>query len=932
VCAETVSRLLSGHGFSFTGLGPLQLKGLAEPVEACEVLFDATGFPGIAVVAPTVGRDAELRRLTKRLAEAAAGRGGLTTIVGEAGIGKTRILEELSERAQRQGTLVLMGRCFESDWAPPYAPFADALARHIPDIQADELRVDLGSGAAPLAQLVPVVREILPDIPEPVPVPPHEERFRLIDAVVQFLLSRSRRTPVLLCLDDLQWADKGTVDLLRHTARFARGQRLLALGAFRDTDVGHDHPLADALGALPRETQYESIELSGLAPPAVASLLSALSERDMPVNVGAAWAEETAGNPFFIYELLRHLLEEGKIFRGADGRWTTTSQLRELGVPKEVHDVIVRRLSRLTENARQLLGVAAAFEGPFQFDVGTQVAGLTEDASLAALDEVLAAQLLKPQGGHDSYRFAHALIRQTVYGDISPSRCLRLHRRLAEALSGEGDAALDPLRAGEIAAQYHRSRGLPGTERGVEPALFAAAHAQSAAAHDTTARFLRIALELLPAGDPRRPRLLARLGLALTWVLAFDEAMSVAIQAGDAIAAAESTGAAAEYLAEAVTACAMAWSFPHARELARHGLAYADRKNTAWARLLAFECMRREAEDPEHLGIPLDTPERHEAARILRGAKLDPLGWALLEGVFTSRQEALASTNLLVLIYWAGEYHQALPLLESEAERSLSQGQLARAARCQSFVAFCHGALGSLDEARRSIDEAKALVARIGTPVFHEIQAEINLALALDRGHEELAALLEPLTSSVHPAIWWAPGQIHADSARLAARLGREPAALRFLALLVTLLKRAPAWMFGLPVMACNAAEVLWLLKRLDHVDTLEQVLVEKVIEPDFRSPMVDGRLALARLYALRGRVEEATEWFGEARRVLDGQGALPLLAIADFDEARMHLAPGPSHDNGRARLLLDAARRQFHDLGMTGWLQRSDDLSASLS
>jgi class 3 adenylate cyclase len=930
LCAETVSRLLSGHAFVFNDLGSLQLKGLTDPVPACEVLYEVNAFPGLPASTPAVGRDTELRRLSTRLTEAIQGRGGVTTIAGEAGIGKTRLLEEVVDEAQSQGALVLTGRCFEGDWVRPYSPFAEALGTHIREVKPNELRADLGPGAAPIAQLVPGLREIFPDVPEPVPLPPQEERFRLIDAVVQFLMSRSRRAPVLLCIDDLQWADKGTVDLLRHTARFAQGQRLLVLGAFRDTDVGRDHPLADALGALPRETDYVAIELRGLTPDAVTSLLSVLSEQDMPPEIGRLWAEETAGNPFFIHELVRHMLEEGKLFRDGEGRWTTTGRFRELGVPKEVRGVIVRRLSRLSENARQLLGVAAAFEGPFPFSVAASVAGLSEEAGLNALDETLTAQLLKPEGGEDGYRFAHALIQQTVYGEFSPSRRLRLHRRLAEFLSRDGAAARDPLRAGEIAAQYHRSRGLPGAEAGAEPALSAATNAEAVAAYDTAARFLRLALELLPEDDLRRPRLLGRLGLALTWALDFDEAVSVAIEASDAIAVAEGAAAATEYLAEATTACAMAWSFPHAFELAPRGLRYADRRDTAWARLLAFDCMRREADDPEHLGIPLDTPERDEAARILRAAQLDPLGWALLEGVFRSRDEALASTNLLVLIYWAGEYRRALEPLQGEAERSLTRGQLARAARCQSFMAFCHGALGELAEARHAIDRAKALVARIGTPVFHDVQAETNLALAYDEGHEELAAVLKPLTLSVHPAIWWAPGQIYADSARLAARLGRQGEALRFLALLIPVIKRAPAWMFGLPVMACHAAETLWLLDRVDHVDTLEQVLLEKVVEPDFRSPMVDGRLALARLCALRGRTEEATGWFDDARRVLGEQGGLPLLSIADFDEARMLLAPGPSHNEDEARKLLDRARLRFRELGMNGWLQRGNTLNST--
>src|SRR2546423_13408015 len=140
-----------------------------------------------------MGRDRELARLVARLGDVSGGRGGLVLLAGESGIGKTRLAEEAAAIAEREGAFVLWGRCFEGEWAPPYAPLAEALGPHVAVAGREELRADLGSGAAVLAQLVPGIRDVLVDLAEPPPVPPEEERFRLLDAMAQFLVARSRR-------------------------------------------------------------------------------------------------------------------------------------------------------------------------------------------------------------------------------------------------------------------------------------------------------------------------------------------------------------------------------------------------------------------------------------------------------------------------------------------------------------------------------------------------------------------------------------------------------------------------------------------------------------------------------------------------------------------------------------------------------------------
>jgi class 3 adenylate cyclase/tetratricopeptide (TPR) repeat protein len=927
-CTEVVTSLLVGHTeFAFADLGHLELKGVPKAVPAFAVNYGPAPATGLASRTPCVGRDAELERLGRRLVETRGGRGGLVLIGGEPGIGKTRLVEEVAEQAARDGVTVLWGHCYEGEWTPPYAPFIEAIEGDLAHADPEELRTSVGPEGPVLAQLVPKLRTILPDLPEAVPLPPDEERFRLLDAVAQYFAARAQQGPLLLCLDDLHWVDRGSLGMLRHLARVAARKPILIVGTYRDAEVTAGHPLADSLGAFPRETAFERFRIDGLGASGTAELLSAIAAHDVEEKVGAVWAQETDGNPFFIAELVRHLVEEGHLFRTPDGRWTTDRPLRELAIPDTVRDVIARRLSRLPDEARDLLQVASAFEGPFRFDVVATVAKLGEERALDGVDEALAAQLLVPAGPADTYLFHHALIRHTLYDHLGPSRRLRLHRQVAEALEQAYGGRPSPAQAGEIAAQYHRSASLAGAERGIEPALAAADHAQSSGGHDETVRFLRIALDLLPEGDNRRPRLLGRLGIVLSWALAYDEAVAVATEAGHAIAETEGKRAAAEYLSDAAYVCSLAGGTVAAWGLAKTGLAFAGARDVAWARLVSIDYERRAAEDPQDPGIPLDTADRRESARILRAARLDPMAPGPMEGVLDSREEAFQSENLSVLTYWAGEYARCAPLLRAEAEQSERAGRLVRAARAWAGAAICEVALGRVADATEALRRAQSLASRLATPLVPAIVAQEQVASVLDEGWEELLAIFGPLTTTTEPAFAWGLGAMSAVSARAAARAGRADEGIKYLERLSPWLEKAPAWTTNFPAMACYAAETLWFLHRLDGLPLTERAVREKVIGPDFRYPGGDGRLALARLCALTGRHDEALSWFGEARRVLTEQGALPLLAIADYDEALMYMRRDGAGDLERARLLLGAARRQFEGMGMTGWIRRAEGL-----
>jgi len=476
---------------------------LTAPLAACEVVYAPDEPAALLTQTPFVGRAAELQRLQQKLQDMRGGRGGLVMLAGEPGIGKTRTAEEFAERARYAGVTVLWGRCYEGDWAPPYRPFAEALAAYGAEADRESLRADLGPGAAPLARLVPALREKLPDIPEPASLQPNEERFRLFDGVSQFLIALSARAPLLLVLDDLHWADKGTIALLRHVARFAARQRLLLLGSYRDVEVETTSALADALRALPRETASEHLKLAGLDVHEVEQLLETIADRGVSDAFVSALQKETSGNPFFIREVLLQLVSENKSTHH-DGRWASALPIENMKIPEGVRQVIGRRLSRLSGETKRLLSAGAGFNGLFRFDIAAAVAGLDEAHGLSAVDEALHAQMLRPGSTPDTYDFTHTLIRHTLYAQLSPSRQVRLHRQIAETMERVYDDRVGE-HAAEVAYQHLCSGALSGTQRGVACALVAADRAEAVESKCPSRRDpRRLAYELGSAFAQRR--------------------------------------------------------------------------------------------------------------------------------------------------------------------------------------------------------------------------------------------------------------------------------------------------------------------------------------------------------------------------------------------------------------------------------------------
>jgi class 3 adenylate cyclase/tetratricopeptide (TPR) repeat protein len=938
LCSAVIEALLAGRqAFSFRDLGDFELKGITAPVATREVIFE-TEQPGLLLSrTPFVGREGELSRIKAKLADARAGRGGLVMLVGEPGIRKSRMIEEFTEHARTDGAAVLFGACFEGEWVPPFAPFADAIDNYAKEAAVEALQADLGHSAGAIARLAPSLRDRLPDLAEPAQLQPDEERFRLLDAVSQFLIATSQRVPVVLVLDDLHWADKGTIAMLRHVARFVARHRILLLGAYRDVELDRQHPLSDALAALRREVEYERIALKGFDEGDIGAFLRSMTELDVPEAFVHAISAETDGNPFFIREVLIHLTDEGKIYQ-EDGRWTSKLSIAEMGIPEGVRQVIGRRLSRLSEHANKLLTAASGFNGPFHIDLAGAAASLDEPAALDAIDEALQAQLLRSTGEADTYNFTHALIRHTLYGELSPSRQVRLHRQIAEAMERVyGDRAHD--HAPELAYQYHRSAAIAGAEHGVPHALAAADRAEAAAAWDEHVGFLRMALELLPEGDARRPRLLARLGIALMWALQPDEGVRAATEAATLIAAAEGNDAAADYLNDASSAALGAGHTSVGRGLGSEGMRHiGDRRDRVWASLLHGDYLARSATDPDALGVilPVDEPAFAMWKQVVRSLGPDDRPLQLWE----SRDEAIKDLEEMTypatsMLLFLGDARRALIMYRDLLTSAEREGRIAHQVFFHAMIARCLNVLGEFAEARASYERGVALTARLPGPSIHAQQLIAALTEMRTASLEDLpatVALVEALLQQDAPELRWARATIFAGSAAAFALAGREEEALAVLVRALPTIERSPVGDPNLTSVICDSAWALWLLERTDYIDVIERNLREKVVVPDFGYPMRDGRTALARLCALQGRYDEASRWFAEARTVLDEDGARPQRAIVDYDEALMYARRAAGGDGERALPLLEAAMRQFSAIGMTGWTRLGEELRGSLA
>jgi tetratricopeptide (TPR) repeat protein len=536
-----------------------------------------------------VGRETERHAIRAAIDRALGGYGSLVMLAGGPGVGKTRLAMEVAEYASRVGFRCCVGHCYERDEPFPYLPFVEIIESNLAQAASlDDFRNRMGENAPELAQIAPSLRRVFPDIPQPMELPPAQKRRYLIQSVSQALGRATQTRSYLYILDDLHWADESSLALLTHLANRISQLPLVIVGTYREGYSENNPALVRTMEELLR-LGVRPLKLAGLSKNDIAQMLTALSQRQAPESLVSAIFEESQGNPFFVEEVYRHLVEDGKVF-DATGQFRTEITVDETDVPENVRLIIGRRLERLDENEKRVLAAAAVIGRSFSFQLLTSISRVDVDALFTVIEKAQQMGIIIPsaEGPERPFTFGHELVRQTLLAGISGPRRQQLHAAVADAITGLYPDAVNE-RAGYIADHLLRAGPFADDHKLVDALLLAGRNALQAAAFDEARANFRLALSREHALSVKeRPALLASLATAEQGLEQWDaaighltESLELYMGAGDQ----EKIGRAFTDLADAF---GLTGRFQEASETARRGLATLQPDASVYrARLLA---------------------------------------------------------------------------------------------------------------------------------------------------------------------------------------------------------------------------------------------------------------------------------------------------------------------------------------------------------
>jgi class 3 adenylate cyclase len=972
---STLRDLLAGSRLGFVELGVRQLKGFAESwrlfaldlatvpgdgqAEAAgwEPLAEGRGgtgvpFPGLLSVGRStgyVGRAALLQRLEHARRQAAAGACRAVLLCGEPGIGKTRTAAEVAQAAFAEGAIVLYGRCDE-EVGTPYQPFAEALdwyASHVGEPV-------LGRHPGELVRLQPLLGARLVGLAAPVSSDPRSEEYLLFEATRSWLVELGRQQPVVVVLDDLHWASKPVLLLLRHVlqAAVAEGDsvRLLVLGTYRDTELRLDHALAGVMADVRRLPGVEQLAMAGLSLAEVAELTSQAAGQELD-DEGTRLAEnlhtETEGNPFFVGEVLRHLVETGTV-RRHDDRWVVADR-GMVAVPEGVRDVVGRRLGRLSAQANQALSLAAVLGRDFDVELLAALRDVPEDSLLDALDEAVRAGLVQETGA-DRYRFAHVLVRTTLSEELSATRRRRLHRRVGEAI--------EQLRPDDVAAlAYHFSQAGSagdGTSQAVRYGLAAAERAlQARALSDAEARFYQV-LGLLDDSAtldaPERIAALCGLGEAQrdqgkpefrTTLL---DAARLAQASSDVpmlVRAALANSRGLPSVVGAVDADRVAIT---QAALQAVGPQPAAERARLLAHLAAEFCFagddrRRVALSDEAEGIARGLGDDGLLAWVLNRTGLaafapDRVGRLVARGEEATRLSDATgdpAQRVLSRYHWSGALLTAgdLPGFRAVTEEMLAVSSDA-APTLQWFARIAQARLGLIDgrfdDAQRINDDALRRAQDLGEPDGATWWGSVAVALELSRGNT--AAVVDAVGGFARqypdfPA-WWIThavglatvGRIQ-DAREVLARHSSDPGEL--IDNVVPFM--AVAWLAWAPFYLDDAQLAARITATLRPYRAYWAHAYSTVLGP--------VAFYLAICAAAAGDLDESIALFEESDRVLAGYGCHGMLPLVRLTYAEVLRRRGSDDDHRQATHLLDEVRQGATAIQAPTLIEQADELAA---
>jgi tetratricopeptide (TPR) repeat protein len=516
-----------------------------------------------------IGRESEFTYLKKLLDDAILGKGHIVFIAGEAGIGKTRLVEELVSYAQDMGVLFVQGKCLYRVGADPYLPFTDALKEASAKLAAlekegEELPIafltGLGAAAKDLGPMgVAVMEEGAPEKAEKDPsrvldlaeelrrIDIGRQRDRMYETVSSMILEIARRRPLLLFLDDLHWADNATLQLLGYVVRSIHSSRVLLVASYRMEEVapvqGRPHPLIEAIGRINREGISATLTLKRLDLRETRHLLSiTLNRTDFPEGFVETIFRQTEGNPYFLEEVMKSLSDQG-IINPRDSQWHHKVDMTALTIPSSVRAVITQRISRLEPAAMKTLQNASVLGQEFNFKVLAAISDLAEEDLVDALEKLMHARLVYEDtaGESEKYRFTYTMIREVAYENLSRTKRRLLHRKAAVAIEKVYRNNLDEV---IFALAYHFSNAgdLP---KSAEYFSEAGRKAVKSFAPEEAVRYFRKALEALekleaaPKNLKLEEEVLVSLGNVLYTIGEWDEALE---DFGEVLKLSEETG------------------------------------------------------------------------------------------------------------------------------------------------------------------------------------------------------------------------------------------------------------------------------------------------------------------------------------------------------------------------------------------------------
>lgn len=893
-------------------------------------MSERTPQPGTRLV----GRKHELAALVSQFEKATAGLLSVTLVTGEAGLGKTRLLSEFAQHAAQAGALVLRGGASEAEGMPPYLPFLEALGNYIRVAPLEQLRSQVEATAPILATILPELPEKLGELPPSYPLPVEQARLRLYEAIGLFLATIATSRPLLLILDDLQWADTSTLDLLCHIAQHQVISHLCILGAYRSDELANHAGLERCILNLTRHRQLLLVELQPLNEADVAELVTCLLGTPPDRILNQRLSKESEGNPFFLEEVV-HAWQASGILTLTPSSASISSSL-EAQLPASLNSLVRQRLSHLPQPVLETLRSAAIIGRTFEGSLLAEVIGQDEELVEERLLNAVQAGILR-YAPLERYTFSHDILRTYLYNEVTPGRKRRLHGFIGGIL----EAHLDQESAHQLAQLAFHFAQSGDRARGARYSRLAAEQAMQAAAPFEALHYYQMALNLLDQQDQQCGSLWLALGEAAlnagvenTAVQAFETAQAWWTSHPDTIAAARA-----------------AYGQGRARaRLEEHAAAQAELEQ-ALTLLRAYPC-------PEQVQVLVELATLQAVSRgryaegmvygqqalelasqlgdkllqamagrvvgnlLVRGNELSR-GIALLEHALSlaiavdAPGEAIECCSCLnVAYFWSGQIHHMRDSLLRQTELVQRCQQPYQLRHIYSWLAGCMGILGNFAEARQWVTLAETAIASLSSPEPLAFLLQIRGILAVyHHNYEEAEVCLSQAVAifrQMGPAvlIWYLPILGWTQSL-----LGKREETLASLEESEVLLgSQEPGTIITGTVSVYHALMALFLEDR----ERVARALTD--LHP-FQGLYLDGLVdrMLAELYIFQQAWSDAHTCLNRAETRARQEELLAELALIQMVRARLVLAQGGRGSTLQARSLLEQALTLFQQMDLPG-------------